>query len=343
MLKTFFRLLLSLAIISIITFVFLEIAVRVVGYSTVYFYDPIYMPFAENDQIPFVIKPDLRNARAHGNIYIHTDRLGLRSLMPGRAYGGKSENEYRVALLGDSITFGYGVKTEDTYAVRLEQILGRACPDRRVTVFNFGVSSYSLKEMDATLKHRTPAIEPDLIVAAIIYGDFDLSRTPGLDPSGYHTHSETSVSRVMNKLPQLKSVLREFHASYFIRDMILMIKSRFEGGRDTSKLPSSYHYLPEMKEGAGGKGIPCLILLLPSIEGDGSQFDTIRKELEKDQVSYLDTSPISRLFTPEEFKASRFDFHPSSIVHQKIAEMLSQHLLERGMPPGCRPAPLLIQ
>lgn len=61
---------------SLIILVCLEVSVRVWGYSEMYLYDPIYMPFTQSQEIPFVLKPNLANVRAHGNIRINTMSWG---------------------------------------------------------------------------------------------------------------------------------------------------------------------------------------------------------------------------------------------------------------------------
>jgi len=79
--------------------VFLEILVRVWGYSTMYFYDPIYLPFSKSQEIPYIMKSNLHHVRAHGNIWINTDALGLRSPAPARTYENKPTDEYRLAFV----------------------------------------------------------------------------------------------------------------------------------------------------------------------------------------------------------------------------------------------------
>jgi GDSL-like Lipase/Acylhydrolase family len=167
--------------LSLIILVCLEGLVRLWGYAEMYLYDPIYLPYARSPEIPFVLKPNLANARAHGNIRINTDELGLRSLTPGARIPPKGTHEYRLAFVGDSVTFGVGVATADTYPEVVQASLTRLqhrCP---VKVFNFAVSSYSVKEMTATLQYRVPAVHPDLVVMGIIINDFDTGRTPGVD------------------------------------------------------------------------------------------------------------------------------------------------------------------
>jgi len=53
------------------------------------------------------------------------------------------ENQaYRLAVFGDSITFGIGAKSEDTFPKLMERILNDAY-DSEIQVFNFGVPSYN--------------------------------------------------------------------------------------------------------------------------------------------------------------------------------------------------------
>src|SRR5678809_1534280 len=98
-----------------------EIVLRLWGYSERNIYDPIYIPFEKTEDIPYVHKPNLVQARAHGLAIINTDSLGLRSRTSGLRYGPKQRNEYRIAITGDSVTFGEGVpSTDDTFAQILE-------------------------------------------------------------------------------------------------------------------------------------------------------------------------------------------------------------------------------
>jgi hypothetical protein len=89
----------------LVTLICLEVLLRLWGYSNMYLYDPIYIPFLQSKEIPYVLKPNLAHVRAHGNIYINTDALGLRSLTPGEKRLPKWPHEYRIAFVGDSVTF----------------------------------------------------------------------------------------------------------------------------------------------------------------------------------------------------------------------------------------------
>ena len=52
-------------------------------------------------------------------------------------------------------------------------------------------------------------------------------------------------------------------------------------------------------------------------------------ECERDGVSFIDLSTLRAEFTPNQFHASRFDPHPSALVHKTIGEKLAEYILEK--------------
>ncbi|MEW6658029.1 MAG: SGNH/GDSL hydrolase family protein [Thermodesulfobacteriota bacterium] len=310
----------------------LEVLVRFWGYSQMYLYDPIYMPCAKSEEIPYVLKPNLANARAHGNIRINTDELGLRSLTPGEKCPPKGPNEYRLAFIGDSVTFGVGVAAADVYPEVVQATLNRLQDRYRVKVFNYGMSSYSIKEMVATLKYRVPEVNPDLVVMGIIINDFYLDRTPGVDKWGYNSFG--GPSKIINKFPTIKLFLRNLHLSYVIRDVMarIMTKEQVEVELMQGKMPEwiaeSYSYVIDFKKIATEHGYQYLVLTIPTLGGDGSQFREIIDNFKRDKIDYFDVSPLSMAFTEQQFRASRYDFHPSAAVHRQISDKLCQFIIE---------------
>jgi lysophospholipase L1-like esterase len=310
----------------------LEVLVRLWGYSQMYLYDPIYMPYAQSQEIPYVLKPNLVHARAHGMIYINTDAMGLRSQTPGEKCPPKGPHEYRIAFVGDSVTFGVGVATPDVYPEVVQATLNRLQHRYRVKVFNFAESSYSIREMVATLKYRVPQVQPDLVVMGIIINDFYLDRTPGVDEWGYNTFG--GPSKIVNRFPTIKLVLRKLHLSYVIRDVLarFMKKEQVEVALMQGKMPEwivkSYKYILDFKKIAIGDGYQYLVLTIPTLGGDGSQFRGVIDAFNRDHVAYFDVSPLSLEFTEKQFRASPYDFHPSAAVHRQISEKLSKFILE---------------
>lgn len=335
--RTIGRVLLYCVYLILIIFFSLEIMVRLLGYADRYYYDPIYQPGEQTDKIPFVLKPNLENARAHGKIRINTDELGLRSAAPGEKYRDKERHEYRIAFMGDSVTFGVGVSFQDTYPHIIENMLNSMQHGCKVKVFNFAVSSYSVKEMAATLRYRVPPVKPDLVVMAVVYGDFDVHRTPGVDKWGYNTHRD--ASELINRLPTIKMILRNIHLSYVIRDVIIRYREWQAVQTIMDGLPEwaaqSYHYVTDFRDIADRAGYRYLVVTLPSIEGDGSQFREIIARFKRDGVHYLDVSQITHYFSSKDFRASTYDWHPAGVVHRKMADIVGKYIYGNYVKEAC--------
>lgn len=86
----------------------------------------------------------------------------------------KPADEYRIALIGDSFAFGWGVADGKTFADRLEHDLADAVPGRRVEVLNFGVPGYNTAIEAAVLRRRAMAFEPDLVLVQFYKNDYHL-------------------------------------------------------------------------------------------------------------------------------------------------------------------------
>lgn len=322
MIKKFLQKLLVSVCVLLITLVALEFTVRIWGISQRHIYDAIYTTFDRTGDIPYVHKPNLVQARARGLTIINTDSLGLRTTTAGSLYGAKQPNQYRIAVMGDSCTFGEGVRrTEDTFAQVLEDALNRSRESVKVTVFNYGASAYSVKEMAATLQYRALDIEPDLVIMAIVPPDFNLSRTPTIDESGY------LVSQMINQkvsfVSHLGSMLRNIHLAYVLRNLgedlffkpvdIMQVLSR-------GTIPETYRFVRQFKETAEQRGIAYTIVLLPLL---GNSWGPIPDQLVRDHITYIDLSFLVNEFTKEQFMASQFDPHPSAAVHRRIGEEIA--------------------
>ena len=313
-----------------VTVVALEVAVRIWGYSAHHIYDPIYTAFDRTDEIPYVHKPGLANARARGLALIETDSLGLRSTATGTKYGPKQPNEYRIAIAGDSVTFGEGVpSTSDTFPQVLQETLNRRQTHLKVRVFNFGASAYSVKQMAATLRYRMFDIDPDLVVMAITFVDFDLARTPGVDRTGYLV--DPILARLNYPSSGARGVLRRLHLSYVLRD-ILYSRLSVPGVNvplARNVLPASYFHVQQFHRTARARGVSPLLVLLPSMSSGFD--DVLLGELNRDSIEYVDLSSVRSEFTVQQFAASKFDIHPSPAVHRRIGSALADYVLDKRL------------
>lgn len=76
----------------------------------------------------------------------------------------KPPGTYRVAVIGDSFTFGDGVNAEEVYHSILEERLNRLSDSLRFEFINFGLAGYDLLNYLGVVEHKAMAYDPDLIL-----------------------------------------------------------------------------------------------------------------------------------------------------------------------------------
>jgi hypothetical protein len=118
-----------------------------------------------DDALGWKIAP---NRKSEDGLYASSAE-GLRSATQGEVLR-NGLGDCRVALVGDSFTFGAGVRFEDSWAYRLEQLLPKGC-----RVLNFGVGAYGIDQMYLRYKRDVTSWKPDLVILSFI--DPDLDRT----------------------------------------------------------------------------------------------------------------------------------------------------------------------
>lgn len=118
------------------------------------------------DGILFVHKPGLDVSI--GSFDLETNSLGLRG--PEVATP-KPEDTFRIVMLGDSVTFGWGVDDEVTFARRLETTWNEGMPKTRLEVINTGLPKYDTNQEAAMLRQIGLKLQPDLVVLTYVTND----------------------------------------------------------------------------------------------------------------------------------------------------------------------------
>jgi lysophospholipase L1-like esterase len=85
----------------------------------------------------------------------------------------KPPGTFRIVVLGDSVTFGLGVPTDETFTARLAVALAaKGGPhDPLYEVLNLGVSAYGTAQEIRLLEVKGLAYDPDLVVLAYVVND----------------------------------------------------------------------------------------------------------------------------------------------------------------------------
>jgi hypothetical protein len=112
--------------------------------------------------------PPRRSAAADAAIYVSSVE-GLRSPRPDLSFASVPARR-RIAVVGDSFTFGLEVTYDEAWPAQLERLLGDG-----VQVLNFGVDGYGVDQAYLRYRRDVEAWKPEIVVLGMI--DDDVRRT----------------------------------------------------------------------------------------------------------------------------------------------------------------------
>jgi len=132
----------------------------------------------------FELDPGARTVLEEGGIVYEVNRDGMRDRIHPRERPGQREDRpsrLRIALVGDSVSFGVGVADDAIFPALLEARLGNGAE-----VLNFGVGGYNAYNERGLLESRVLAYQPDLVVVQFCINDLN-------DPT-LHFDSQTRMA-----------------------------------------------------------------------------------------------------------------------------------------------------
>jgi hypothetical protein len=161
----------------ILIFASVEGAMRLFNLLGSSFYSDMrrYMTVLELDDRLFFKNPPLYRG-TYNSVEITTNELGFRE-RPLRPHAAGSA---RILILGDSVTFGWGVRADDAFPRKLERRLqlSRGTP---VETINSGVPGYNTAQELAVLRVYQDRLQPDSVLLVYVDNDID-----AIDPARVH-------------------------------------------------------------------------------------------------------------------------------------------------------------
>ena len=300
-----------------------------------------------NPRLRFELRP---RALAAAEVEYRINAAGLRGPEVGEE---KPPGVRRVAVLGDSIAFGYWVAEEDSFARQLERLLNAGRPaGPRVEVLNFGVPGYNLEQELEVLRARVPAFAPDVVVVALCLNDLEgpFSYEYGLTVDR-STRRESWTGRAADVLLQRSRLFAwiEYRlAERAARRAFVRTRNPMPGplyaeavSQQRAALEARFGTLAVLLHDAGG--VPGLVAVFPTL---GERFDRYpHQELHRAAVDAARAAGLAAVdlfdcFAAYDFRAARVDVvHPSPLGHRVAAHGIADALCAAGLfcPPS-RPA-----
>ena len=232
----------------------------------------------------------------------------------------------RIAVVGDSFTFGFGVDDAESYPAVLEAELNAgAGPDYQV--LNYGVGGYSSRDEALVVRHKVLPAEPDLVIVGYFFND------PEIDPIQPLQRSYRPVASW-----QRWNLARLLHAG-----LTNAARQRYGGGdyykylhRHPRKWASVERAFADIARACGAAGVPVALVIFPAPPLDGWPHYPYH-ELHAQVAATADAAglevldlyePFSR-FAPESVRISEDDVHPTPLAHREAAQRLADLIGER--------------
>lgn len=216
----------------------------------------------------------------------------------------KQPNQVRIALLGDSFAFGWGVEEHESFSEVAEEKLNKIFNGQlNFEILNFGVPGYSTFQELALFEDRVLDLEPDLVLVFFVENDFglpffvenvnqpgqivDLNSAKGSSPLSFNIDPNHALLR-------LADITREKGIE------LIVVPNPGKG------FQSSVRRLWALRKGAGIKSIKLL--------------KEIRHIVKEQRIDLKDLSLPT-------------DPHPSALKHLMMGELLAEKLAGRFVAP----------
>jgi lysophospholipase L1-like esterase len=269
----------------------------------------------------------------------------------------KSGADFRIVVLGDSVTFGYGVAEDETYPKRLEALLARRAPRSRAEVLNFGVGGYNAYNEAMLFADLGPAYEPDLVLVQFCINDLNdptlhFDRQTRLElgslPDAAFPNPALRFASAAPRSPAVR-LCRRLRICALIHDRLQDFEPRAAAAawaaalapRDGPEHVTEWNWLRaryrEIAQVASRNGAQLVVLAFPfaaqledpTRRGAQVQLDQMGRQEGWDTIDLLpafqEGTRSQRLFTDA--------WHPTAAGHRLAAQVVARELACRGLLP----------
>lgn len=264
-------------------------------------------------------RPNVRRQLMGVDVQINS--LGLRDVERQRT---KPAMTHRILVLGDSITFGWGVPFEKTFCQVLEKSLNAdsPIPGSRIEVLNAGVGNLNTAMEVAYFKNEGLSLQPDLVLLAWFINDAEPRPLPRRNWLAHHSYAyvwlDSAVDAGMRRT-RGRPDYREYYAGLY---------------RDANPgWPQCRQAIRELAEVCQARGIPCGVVLVPELHSLGSGYEfsgvhaAVRKECEEAGLpvwDLLDAFPADG--DARRYWVSPEDAHPNAAANELMAAEIDSDL-----------------
>ena len=232
----------------------------------------------------------------------------------------KNPGTKRVLMLGDSITFGWGVADDNTVSTRLEQLINKAEKNDHFEVLNTGVGNTNTEMQVAYFLNEGFKYSPDFVILNYFINDAELTPRPNKNPL-----MKYSMAYVYFSL-KWESIWRRYFGGKNWQEYYTDLYSKEKKGWEKTKVA-----IQRLSEYSKANKVKLLIVNYPELhqlsdypfsEVSGK----VKKIAENLEVPYLDLLPHLEGRDENQYWVSQQDQHPNSFACSVIAQAILESL-----------------
>jgi lysophospholipase L1-like esterase len=251
-----------------------------------------------------------------GALHVY-DKDGMRFQSPIPA---KNPDTFRIMIVGDSLTYGYGVDQRWAYPTVLERKLQK---NYQVEVLNLGISGYQSEDIENLIQKYYASISPDIVVYGICLNDF-------LE-SGHGVFSKKifKIPQYLRNRSDLMDILE--YLSETAGRRLGLTKDFYDDiieGMDQSRFARDLKLMNKFVIDKGGKPIVSMVLdPQPEYGGRGHRLAQIAEKAAHDAgMTVIPTEDYYKAFSGTSFAVSPWEVHPNEFAHELYAAMFYERL-----------------
>jgi lysophospholipase L1-like esterase len=259
-------------------------------------------------------------AQAH-RPQVVSNRLGYRD----RDHDVRDPRRYRIAVIGDSFTWGQGIEENERYTNLIQAALGSG-----YEVMNFGLPGHDMPQHLQVLDEVLP-MRPDFVLLQLFINDFETTAMERPTPRPLISDDAArgwGRSSVLYDLVNGRWV--QFQEAAGITESYVHYLDRNLRDPDAPNARLAFGMLQEFIAKARAAGVAVGIVLFPMTDAMGRRgagypvgfiHDRVRQIGDAAGVACLDLLPaFSSYDDPKSLWVSRFDAHPNAVANKRAAE-----------------------
>ena len=265
----------------------------------------------------------------HGVLHVY-DAYGMRRTSE---FPLKRKDVFRIVVVGDSLTYGYGIEERYTYSAVLQRLMDN---DYSIEFLNLASNGLQSEDIKNRIDEFLPRLQPNLVIYGVCHNDFL--------PAGVEQYSVVNDAfsvpipeHVKQTLATRSRVIRLIGDGY--NELLLKLGLRADFYDDILKDFRSYQArfaqdIEAMNSFVMSQGLPPVVaMVLDQVPVKDPRGYMITKAaegyLKQGGMTVIDTEPYYRRFSHEDLRVSRWEGHPNEVANAIWAKMIETHLRSR--------------